>query len=153
MHCAIKFEEKLGVPKTSKLLRAWIDQNGTRTASQVLLNKLIHLTEWSDKEFIKRLADKYLSTDPPEDQPEHKGEPNEDLDRPVTTEELIAQLTLIKMAALDRTRLQHEKLFNLDDDTIAHLVEPFILQYWDRGFIPPKWNKVEMRFLPKPNKD
>lgn len=144
---------KLSVSKTWKLLRALIDPNGTRTATQDRLNKLIHLTEGSDEEVIKRLADKYLCTDPPEDQPDYEGEPNEELDRPITTEELRAELTIMKKTAApgpDSITARH--LFNLDDDTIAHLVEHFNREYWDLGITPPSWKKAEIRFIPKPNK-
>ncbi|KAG0419500.1 hypothetical protein HPB47_004061 [Ixodes persulcatus] len=125
---------KLSVPKTWKLLRVLIDPNGTRTATYHRVNKLVHLAEGSDEEVIQRLAEKYICTDPPEDQPEYEGEPNEGLDRPITAEELRAELTLMKKTAApgpDSITTRH--LFNLDEDTIAQLVEHFHREYWDLG--------------------
>ncbi|KAG0439629.1 hypothetical protein HPB47_016577 [Ixodes persulcatus] len=125
---------KVSVSKTWKLLRALIDPNGTRTATNHHINKSIHLAERSKEDVIQLLAHKYLCTDPPEDQPEYEGEPKEELHRPITAEELRAELTLMKKTAApcpDSITARH--LFNLDEDTIAQLVEHFNREYLDLG--------------------
>ncbi|KAG0430938.1 hypothetical protein HPB47_022237 [Ixodes persulcatus] len=111
-----------------------IDPNGTRTAAEDLIHKLIHLAEGSDEEVIQRLADKYHCAHRPEDLPEYEGEPNAELDRPTTTDELKAELTLMnKTAAPGPDFITARHLFNLEEDAIAQLVDHFYRDYKDLG--------------------
>lgn len=118
-----------------------MEPTATRTERAHRLAKLVHEYPGTDQELFDGLKSKYLRTERQGDYPDYQGEPNEDLEEPVTIHELKAELANIKKNTAP------------GPDLIQALVDHFNQNYWIPGSLPQQWKTAEIRFLPKPGKD
>lgn len=131
-----------------------MEPTATRTEHANRLAKLVHEYPGTDQELIDDLKSKYLRTDRQGDYPDYQGEPNEDLDEPVTIHEIKAELANItKNTAPGPDLITARTLYNLGDADIEALVDHFNQNYWIPGALPQQWKTADIRFIPKPGKD
>lgn len=148
-----KLQGTLGSAKTWALLRNFLDPTKSRSATQNTIKKIMHQHPGTNQDILDALRDKYIGQQQPSDKPEeYRGDPNEDLDRPITLSEVKqAVQALTNNTTPGADKVTNRILRNLDDTSIQALTTYFN-HHWEEGTLPREWTHADIVLIPKPGK-
>ncbi|KAG0436899.1 hypothetical protein HPB47_017709 [Ixodes persulcatus] len=140
--------------KAWSLLKHLLDATNTKSHQRDHLARLIHkeIGERGKDLVAARLRAKYLPETPTAQHGPYKGEPNEELDRGFSVEEIrTAQHELNSRSAPGPDGVSNRALKNLDDRSMEQLTD-YINTCWQRGSLPRQWKTAKMILIPKTGK-
>ncbi|KAM7315618.1 hypothetical protein ISCGN_005401 [Ixodes scapularis] len=140
--------------KAWSLLKHLLDATNTKSHQRDHLARLIHkeIGECGKDVVAARLRAKYLPETPTAQHGPYTGEPNEELDRDFSVEEIRTALhDLNSRSAPGPDGVSNRALKNLDDRSMEQLTD-YINTCWRRGSLPRQWKTAKMILIPKPGK-
>ncbi|XP_077548070.1 uncharacterized protein LOC144160777 [Haemaphysalis longicornis] len=140
--------------KARSLLKRLLNETNTKSHQRDRLARLLHkeLAERGKDAVAARLRAKYLPQTPTVQHDSYTGEPNQELDRGFTAEEIRTALhELNSRSAQGPDRLSNRALKNLDNRSVEQLTD-YINACWRRGSLPLQWKTVKTILIPKPGK-
>ncbi|KAM7307743.1 hypothetical protein ISCGN_011379 [Ixodes scapularis] len=140
--------------KAWSLLKHLLDATNTKSHQRDHLARLIHkeIGECGKDVVAARPRAKYLPETPTAQHGPYTGEPNEELDRDFSVEEIRTALhDLNSRSAPGPDGVSNRALKNLDDRSMEQLTD-YINTCWRRGSLPRQWKTAKMILIPKPGK-
>ncbi|XP_070379199.1 uncharacterized protein [Dermacentor albipictus] len=141
---------------TWNLLKHLLDETNTKTNQRNTLARTLHTAkrEYSSKEILSKLAQKYLSVAscPTPPSPDYEGSENPELDAEFRIKEIRQALHALNgRSAPGPDKITNKALRNLDEKSIAYLTD-IINQAWSSGKVPEMWKSANTILIPKPRK-
>ncbi|KAM7297198.1 hypothetical protein ISCGN_022351 [Ixodes scapularis] len=142
----------LGTAKTWSLLRHLIDPSKSKSQSSHTLRKIVHDFPGKNEEILRKLKDRYIGSSIQTDYPDYNGEPNTELDAPLSETEVIkAAQDLTRNTSPGRDGVENRLLRNLDEESFSTLTQ-YLNRIWDSAKIPAEWKHAEIVLISKPGK-
>lgn len=147
-----EMQANMSLSKTWSLLRHLIDPSKSKMQASTNQVKARHGFVGTDDELISELQETYLGKTESEVFKDYEGPPNPDLDAPITSTEVRAEINnLRKRSAPGPDGITNTALRNLDDESIIALTK-YMNQVWETGELPKTWKQADVVFIPKPGK-
>lgn len=143
---------RLDSKTTWNLLRCLIDPPKSKSEQRRNLHRALHNFQGTDDELMDELTRRYICTsrDAEPSNPEYRGEPNEDLDKDFTLEEIIAALADMRRGtAPGQDKITVGLLTNLGTEALQQLTD-YVNECWRIGTIPQAWKTAMYTLSPNP---
>lgn len=143
----------LSTKRTWAILRHLLNPENSKHHTNGRVQQLIHSLGQDPDTLLSTLKQLYIPPAPeiPE-LPDYTGPPNDELDAPITFEEVkAALLTLRRHTAPGADGVTNTLLRHLDDLTVDHLTT-VLNTHWQDHTLPSSWTHSDITLIPKPNK-
>ncbi|KAH8009662.1 hypothetical protein HPB51_018959 [Rhipicephalus microplus] len=148
----------LSTKKTWNILRSLLDPSATRTETNATLQRLAGEFQGDPDQLIEELKQRYTGERKrnvsPTPSQEYNGEPNTELDAPITFAEVYAAAQSFKRnTAPGLDGITNAMVRNLSDEALQAITDHFNQEVWTpSGKIPAEWTLAQVVLIPKPGK-
>ncbi|KAG0422851.1 hypothetical protein HPB47_001373 [Ixodes persulcatus] len=145
---------QLSTKKVWHILRALLDPRTTKTQSRHQTTQIIADTQLSPTALCDTLRSIYIPppSSHPVGPPQYTGNPNPQLDAPLTFAEVEAAVQALKRNTTPgHYNITNTILRHLNEEVLEHLVQLFN-QHWLNHTLPSTWKHSNITLIPKPGK-